>query len=418
MGMPSSRELAESLDQAFDLVETETSTPDPALLEEVEAEGYDDPLADARKHDEATNPTPASGPPWALWFGLALMIAGLGLAVVDLGGLLPEKYLQQMHAIGLAGGPVFLFGVLLAILAMSQSTAARRAETQLTATLESADEALHATLRQELGDLRQETAQGATNDADRHEVTKLLNKLESMLANLSKAVRLHNKPLVDLVGMAAEHSKSLDESKQALLAIRLDQEAIEKAMTESVTSGEKRFEGLFERLRGSETELSTSLAATRDAMLGRLEPALAELSNRLVSEVATRWEAMQGQLEQLVKDLETRTRDELQGLTEKLDHLDSTARSSTGKAPSSDAIAKAAEKALHKAVQPLLDAVEKLQVKAAAGPAQLSPQEAARTQPAVRAPVPDPERRPLPADPERTGNVFSAIERLKQLRGG
>ena len=117
MGTPSSNELQESLDKAFDLVEEDTLSQDPELLHDEPSLSEDIEAFDA---PAAADQTKASK--LALYLGVALVIGGFGLAVAPLSGAVSAGTLAKLQSLGLSPALFFVCGVVLTSLGWSQIT--------------------------------------------------------------------------------------------------------------------------------------------------------------------------------------------------------------------------------------------------------------------------------------------------------
>jgi hypothetical protein len=437
MGTPSSRELQESLDKAFDLVEQEVEAPEPYSTSEDDAAAQQQAEQDAADAESDRSDEPGGvGLPTMLGFGL--MVAGLLLAISPLIGL-PRWMSDQFLAMGLSPALLFLAGALMAVLCWSQALSRRASKATLLARLENGLQALEAQVEAIGAEARAARASG-TEEERLFEVQRLLGKQDGVIANLTKAVRMHNKPLVDLVGTATDLGKKVEENEKHTLAIKLDLEAIEKALTESIASSEKRWEGMFERLRGSENELDARQAKSRELLLERLEPHVTNACKRLSGDMESSWTQVRETLERAIKQVETNTRDEVQAVGRRFDEitrlankLDELAKKLEAQQSSPAAGLSAEDQrqiaGMQRTAQQILSAVERLESRpaVAAMPASMSGsmqstmgssmQAATAARPVPAAPATPAPAADEPGSSERTGRVLSASERLKQMRG-
>ena len=405
MGRMSSEELQESLDEAFDLVEHHED--DEAIAADPE------PMPAPRVATTDVAPVKISAIPQ--YIGLLLIVAAFGLAALPFVPGIKESMLTRFADIGLTPGLMFLAGVLLSGLAWLQSTGLRNSM-----------HALQAHVRDDLSEIRHEvesiaeearrTDQAQVIGDSLGELERGLTKQDGMISNLTKAVRMHNKPLVDIVGMATEMQQSIKGHEEKLLSVKLDLEAIEKAVCESLSSAEKRWEGMFERLHSSESSIEDRLLATREALASRLEPFIEKNNKQLAEELETQWDLLREAIEKSLDQLESQTRDEIRGVAEKI--------SSGGESPSFGKL----EQNLA-ALQRSVEQFGRQAVASAAAPSAASAPAAASSEAKTAATTAAPSSAasaapsapaPSAGDAAEGGggkNVMSAIERLKKMRG-
>lgn len=414
MGTTNSQDLQESLDQAFDLVGDDSVQEIPEAPEVA-------PVSRVRRSTRSTARRDVRISTFPQWIGVLLILAAFGLAVAPQLGL-DEAALTKITLLGVTPGLLFVTGVLLAGLAWLQSTGLR-----------SSARALSNHIGTELATIGDEVAAMAEdaknanpnamleNEFDGHR--QILAKIETMVANLTKAVRMHNKPLVDIVGLATDLNKQATETQQQIAATKIDLEALERGLGKSTAANEKHWEGLVQRLHGSENEIEGQLEKSRDVIFERLERYIVTENERLTSEFETHCELLREQLESILHSIETNTTGEIRGVASRVDEL---AKNGAGATASIDPSIFAG---LERNIAQVRDTVELLASR---------PSVAATTQtttaPTLGSPKADPPRtapapQPAPtastpssiADGETEGpggkRVMSAIERLKKMRG-
>ncbi|MFQ5503509.1 MAG: hypothetical protein ACE5F1_01785 [Planctomycetota bacterium] len=331
------------------------------LTDPVEGDGSELGLAESASMPDYGPGMTARASILPLILGISLIAAGILLGV-----LWPLKVenvlLELLSNLGLSPALVFVAGVLLT--ALSSSPVAKHRSTT---------ENLLITLEDDLNRVQQQLHQLTTDEPNEsvqeHSIAiqNLLvsfQKHEGLLTNLNKATRMFNKPLVDIVGLVTDLEKGQEDIRNHL-------ESLEKATKENIVSAEKKWEGLAERIRREDQEGGVDPRQLLDAVGPELEELLLSTTSRLetkLGEVCGRLEASIG---------------EQHHLTEKLHGLD-------------------LSPALQAAAVPSLPASAEPQVEAQAAPKHPKPARSADET--------------APVGP--TKRVFSAIERLKQLRGG
>lgn len=408
-----SQELQESLDQAFDMVGDESVADAPEQQQVVRRKSRTVRAQSRRTRVDVK----LSGIPQYL--GVLLILAAFFIAAAPQLGV-PENYLTTISQIGITPGLLLVSGILLAGLAWLQSTGlrstARVLSQQIGSELNVIGDEVHAMAE----DARNANPNAAIEDQI-HEQFQVLAKVETMIANLTKAVRMHNKPLVDIVGLVTDVDKRCSDTQQQLGAVQHDLEAIERGLGESTAANEKHWEGMFQRLHGSETEIEDHLEKSRQVTFERLESHIVTENKRLAGEVETHCDMLREQLEKAISGIENATTTALGQVQNKVDEIAST--------PSKGAIDPEIFTTLERNLERVRDTVELLASRPAAAPV------AASASPSANAPAPtlgseQPRRRssakpsPAPAatsaggeDGEGGKNVMSAIERLKKMRG-
>ncbi|MAE76757.1 MAG: hypothetical protein CMJ85_07820 [Planctomycetes bacterium] len=406
MGMPTTSELQQSLDLAFDIDESETTAGGAEPFE---------PAVDATCEVAMSSyeaPTASQQLPWYA-MALVFIVGGLGIGTLDATSSISPTALTSLGKYGASPMLLVVCGLIVLLLARAQARSTTRNDSGTTVLLEEL-----ATIRSEVAQVVT-VSQHAGNGDEAGTGIALLAKLEAMISNLTKAVRMHTKPLGDLVGMLTDHRRSLQETDKALLAVKLDLEAIEKAVGEVVTSGEKRWEGMFERLHGSENELEASLAKSRELIIDQLEPQILDESTKLTKEIEAGFAMLHKEIETKNGVVDAAT---INQIAERfVEQMPTTAPT----AGATDAEREATQRALAATEQKLtelIDAVTRLEHRPVATPTVTTEPTLAEA-PARTMPEPEPEpaatqSSSASADPEEGGKFMNAIERLKQLRNG
>ncbi len=310
MVTPNSQELQDSLDQAFDLVEDGTPNTTPM------------PLASRRERPRRSNRTNAADIKLSSipqYLGLLLILTAFGLAAAPELGV-PEVALTTISMLGITPGLLLVSGILLAGLAWLQATGLRSTSRVLSQHIDQELSGIASDVAAMTEEARNANPQAATELALEGQA-QVLVKMETMIANLTKAVRMHNKPLVDIVGLATDLSKQSTETQNRVESVKHDLEAIERGMTEVKTANEKHWEGLFQRINGSEQELETRIAENHNAIFERLEQYIVRENGRLTSDVETHVDMLREQIEKTVRAIETSTQGELRAVASRVDEL-------------------------------------------------------------------------------------------------
>ncbi|MCA8972664.1 MAG: hypothetical protein KDC95_22950 [Planctomycetes bacterium] len=309
--MPNSQDLQDSLDQAFDLVENEPTNITPTT-----------PVA-RRAGSRRTARAPQvediklSGIPQYL--GLLLILSAFGIAAAPQLGV-PENALTTISMLGITPGLLLVSGILLAGLAWLQATGLRNSSRVLSEHIDHELSSIANEVSAMAEEARNANPQAAVEQGLETQA-QVLVKIETMIANLTKAVRMHNKPLVDIVGMATDLAKQGSETQTKVDSVKHDLEAIERGMTEVRTADEKHWEGLFQRINTSDEQLDDRFDRNRDALFERLEQYIVRENGRLTSDVETHVDLLREQLEKAVKEMETSTQGELRAVASRVDEL-------------------------------------------------------------------------------------------------
>ncbi|GEM_PF-3187794 len=361
-----------------------------------------------RVRDQAPPSGPGAGGA-ALWGGLFLLVLGIAYGALNVLGK-GSELLGSFQAIGLEPSMLFLSGLVLILIGKGQGKASRNLLENLQENLQHGNREIEGLL-QELRDAQQRSSQTQTATAP-GDVQIALTKLENMMVSLTKATRMYNKPLVDLVSMMTDQGKELEE-------IRSDLEGLEKAMAENAVTAEKKFEGLVERLRGDTQELEEIFEKSREALLGELKPFVGQKADqageKLQLKLGEDRRILQETFENLGASLESKIKEAL------------------SKTPTqgSDTDQEALQR-LESSLNSLFEVVQKIEQEgvkasgmvgaaAASAPAQPASQNAPASRPAQNTQptvgtVSTQDSGIQPAG-GRTKKVMSAIEKLKQLRG-
>jgi hypothetical protein len=431
MGHPpqdNQNDMQESLDKVLGMDEEE-NFQDPSLLEEdweledfVEGDpspeyaGDNDPVSTEEsfvapsrgRNNLATPSSPSAGSP-ALWGGLILLGLGIAFAALSFlgnGGAL----VKTLQPIGLEPSMLFLSGVVLVLIGNGQRKASQTLLANIEGSLQQGSLEMEGILA-ELKETQQQTPQPTAPNGD---LQISFNKLENMVVSLTKATRMYNKPLVDLVGMMTDQGKEIEE-------IRSDLEGLEKAMAENAVTSEKKFEGLVERLRGDTQELEEIFEKSRETLLSELKPFVGQKAD------------------QAGEKLQLKLAEDRRILHETFENLGASLESKIKEALSKPKGKDFDPEALHRlesSLGSLLTTVQKIEqegVKANAhSTAQATPVAAGvTTATTTSTPTPKPTASGSPGAssketgkdsgtqpaPGRTKKVMSAIEKLKQLRG-
>lgn len=410
----SSQDLQDSLDQAFDMVGDESVAEATTVTPPARRKSR---TTRARSRNVKVDVKLSSVPQY---LGILLILAAFGVAAAKELGV-DENALTIISRIGITPGLLLVAGILLAGLAWLQSTGLRSTARVLS-------QQMGSELTQ-IGDEVQAMAEEARNanpnaviEDQLGEQVQILAKVETMIANLTKAVRMHNKPLVDIVGMVTDLDKQGTQTQQQLSAVQHDLEAIERGLGESTASNEKHWEGMYQRLHGSENEIESCLEKSREVTFERLESHIERENKRLASEVETYCDMLREQLEQAIRNIESTTNGAIESVSSRVEKL--------ANAPSKAALDPQVFSGLERNLERVRDTVELLASRPAAAPAAASASTSASTAPTLGTERPTRSQASAPSssssataaptseDAEGVGkNVMSAIERLKKMRG-
>lgn len=365
---------------------------------------------------DATTPTPGNGHGLPAGvsalpnlLGLILVIIALVLAAAPAAHLLAPATIDRLARLGITPAVLFFSGILLAVLSLAQAANIRRSSRVLLDVLDENTGELQDAVQRIRAVLPSEGWPPHAEPGNFGETHRALSRMEGMLASLTKAVRMHNRPLGNLVEMVKDQGKRLDDQHQSTPALKLDLEAIKKAVGELLTSGEKKWEGMFRRLHQSESELENNMARTGEMLFERLQPQIAEEMRRLGGQLENQWDTLREQVEKGLKELEAQTRDEIQAIGRRMDDLQPPhGGGGTGQG-------------LEQALADIRQALAGLQDRQTAAAAPAPPPRA--TEPAAarsRSRTSTANKKTATDEAGAAGQtkVLSAIERLKQLRGG
>ncbi len=420
----STQELQESLDQAFDLVEQQTFQASVAV---------DDEFVDEESFAEVAPPPTPKSSSLATYLGMTLLLASFALAVAPL--FAPEAMLVKINALGLTPALLFLTGVMVTGLSLAQSANHQRAQAHLSGIVCSELCQVRQDVTTMIAEARSSTPGEQANAARYDEIVANYQKQDAMLGSLTKAVRMHNKPLVDLLGLANDILKKHEDAEKHLLGIKFDVEAIERTGRDAGTLAERRWEGLAQRMTTGDTEVEARLSALGKTIIEHLEPHILGESKRLNGELETQWELMREELEHGLRRLGKETREEVQTVARQIERIEAGGGSAEiGRLKSViERLASGIEDGSHSAGS---DPLALAQIQQGVGKlvrmvesmehAPRPPQSAAESQPtsAPAAPKKTQAARAAPDKPSTSStgkkgkHVLSAIERLKQMRGG
>lgn len=418
-------------------------TSEEAAEEDDPLDYEDDYAAEAQVQAPAATPEPApvpgnrpAGSNLPLILGLALTFAGIALGAAGTLGVVPHHVLDKLVSLGLQPGLMFMTGIILSGIGLGM-----RRSTQ------NSIQEFASRLSQEIDYLRSEvqtvteqsnSARAAALAQSVEGVQAMMAKQEAMLGNLTKATRMFNKPLMDLASNVHDLDRKQEEVRRNVLAI-------EKAQSESIKGGEKRFEGLVEQLHthtvNGQKTVTEALDAEGKKILSQVEAVL-EASKLFADETGKRFQSLEdGMLDVLSEHSNSTTEifssykdkldalDKLAGLEEKLAELIELAAKP---APTPPAVELPELSQIQASVRDVQSAIRDLANRPAPAPVSAAAPAASTpsSPPAARTSSPPPaaktgnEADPIPSpisgtQPSQTGGkVLSAIEKLKQLRGG
>ncbi|HHI79854.1 MAG TPA: hypothetical protein ENK02_07715 [Planctomycetes bacterium] len=415
-------DLQESLDKVLGS-EEEEFFEDPGPTEEgwelegfEEAEGtvaplsQDQEIVDHEQHDVSSagahslydSPAPGAGGA-TLWGGVLLLVLGTafaGLSLLGKGGPLT----QALEPIGLEPSMLFLSGLVLVLIGNGQRKAGRNLLANIEASLQSRqDNTELERLIAELREAQQQAPQSGTPMGD-HQIA--FTKLENMITSLTKATRMYNKPLVDLVGMMTDQGKELEE-------IRSDLEGLEKAMAESAVTSEKKFEGLVERLRGDTQELEEIFEKSRETLLAELKPFVGQKADQAGEKLQLKLKEDRRLLKETFENLGTSLESRIKEAFAKMEEKEQDPKALQRLESSLNDLIATVRKIEKEGVQAGAPAMAGVGTGPSPTPASAAAPAASPTASASSSPK-DSGTQPTPG---RSKKVMSAIEKLKQLRG-
>jgi len=371
-------ELPEYLDDG-------SETPQDELEEREDSEFDDDDYSDDVPERFEVSRAPSTYRAGTLLIGVGTFLLVVGIVMGAFMAKKPELLEGQWATYGISPGALLLGGVLLLTLGFTHRKNHRFSTESILVKIEDELDTLH----QQFDELLVERL--PVNDAPAgsalQQIQMAMQKSEGMLSNLNKATRMFNKPLLDLVGKVtdlekAQHdaeeirTKVLDVQADVMKAqkeIKTDLLAIERAMQEAHVTNEKKWEGLVSRFH-TDTD---GLAETVKKALQELE-----VDEQGLDKVLDKLEAIMAQLES----------------------AGDTAPSASGPLDSHRLTR------IETAVNQLLERGGTAAVNTTAAPPPSAPEPAVATASA-----------PAESSGKASGKpkqVMSAIERLKQLRGG
>lgn len=194
-------------------------------------EGFDEDGFDDGNLNEYDGTLPESGaahkppiqqdsakmPRLPLVIGVSMLLMGLAHAFLSLGLFSsPESNaLLLLTKLGLSPALLFISGTLAITLALSHRGSSRVSSTRVLTALECELEAIQQNMAAVLSDGFAGLDNKDGGGEHLGQFTIMFQKLENMIKNLTKATRMHSKPLMDLVGQVTDLGRELHDLKTA-----------------------------------------------------------------------------------------------------------------------------------------------------------------------------------------------------------
>lgn len=406
--------LTEDLDPAHPEEETLADAYEEEDEADYEAQESYETIADLPRHQRrqlAVNP-----PKMPLVIGMLLVMVAMALGAWEVTNKGQTGALSLLQQFGINPAILLVSGILLTTLALAQRGVMQSSTHKLLLAFEQEQSKVHHELHTLLNEkLSDQHDFSATNEAEAFEkLAMMFRKIESMLANLTKATRLLNKPIVDLHSQVADIQDPLEQMRAGIGEIHGDFELLTKSQTEAAVNFEKKWESQMQRQLMETQELLDKYEQVKRELLNNLDHRLDDLDKHVERLDGDRGfqEELQEFSQKLEKDLEEKLGKNIDQLSEKVAQLGQQG----GDDPSEKVISE-----LQDGMDRILSAVEEISSRPVAAAAASSsgtsskPAKAKSSKSTAKSKSSSGGK----AQGEKQGGkkVLSAIEKLKQLRG-
>lgn len=323
---PDYADEAQSLDD-LDLFQEERPEEDPEIPQDA---------TDALEEDSGDPRRARSGGSFgALWFGVGVAVAAAGAGLASWSAISPAAAAPVMEAIGrvgLAPVHVLLMGLLICGFCGVQSHVDRRLHS-----LEEENERNDAELREMVAWLVEaQEARDPTSQGPALEIATFLQTHEDKINNLTRALKLYGKPLVEITNKMTDTHRQLGDLQRAVAGVQQSLEVTAESLRETVreelqgASGEdavveSELREVLEAAKASQQaleELGDSLAEQlRDALARQLEELKSAAPVRAAQETPPSVDEAPSPLEQSTPKPRSTDRDSFLGAVAKLKQL-------------------------------------------------------------------------------------------------
>jgi len=391
---------------------------------DLEGETYEDSIADLPRHQRrqmAINP-----PKMPLVIGMLLVTVAMALGAWEVTAKTQTGAMQLLTQFGINPAILLVSGILLTTLALAQRGVMQSSTHRLLLAFEKEQGKVHNELQAVLEEkLSSQQNFSATNEAEAFEkLGMMFRKIESMLANLTKAMRLLNKPIVDLHHQVADMQDPLKEMGTKVGGIHEAFELLTKSQTEAAVNFEKKWESQMQRQLTETQELLDKYEQVKRELLSNLDKRLDDIDTHVTSLEGN--SGFQDGLDEFGKKLETELEEKisknLDQVTEKLTQL-----TQQGGEDQNDKLFSEIQESMGRILTVVEDISERpVPVGAAAAPAavsQASSRSSTGSSGSSGAKSASKSKKSSGSSKSEGGKqggkkVLSAIEKLKQLRGG
>jgi len=364
-------------------------------------------------------------PKMPLVIGMLLVTVAMALGAWEVTAKTQTGAMQLLTQFGINPAILLVSGILLTTLALAQRGVMQSSTHQLLLAFEKEQGKVHNELQAVLEEkLSSQQNFSATNEAEAFEkLGMMFRKIESMLANLTKAMRLLNKPIVDLHHQVTDMHDPLKEMDAKVGGIHEAFELLTKSQTEAAVNFEKKWESQMQRQLQETQELLDKYEQVKRELLSNLDKRLDDIDTHVTSLEGN--SGFQDGLDEFGKKLETELEQKitknLDQVTEKLTQL-----TQQGGEDQSDKLFSEIQESMGRILTVVEDISERpVPVGAAAAPAaasQASSSSSTRSSGSSGSKSASKSKKSSGSSKSEGGKqggkkVLSAIEKLKQLRG-
>ncbi len=280
-------------------------------------------MADVPRHQRrmmAVNP-----PKMPMVIGILLVVTGMALGAWEVTATSQTGALEILGKFGINPALLLVSGILLTTLALAQRGVMQSSTHKLLLAFEQEQTKVHNELQNLLEEkLTDQNSFSATNEAEAFaKLGMMFRKIESMLANLTKAMRLLNKPIVDLHSQVADITDPLQKLDTGINEIHEEFALLTKSQTEAAVNFEKKWESQMQRQLTETQELLDKYDQVKRELLSNLDHRLDDLDKHV--EKLEGSSKLQEELEEFSKklesDLEQKLGKNLDQLSAKLEEL-------------------------------------------------------------------------------------------------
>lgn len=241
----------------------------------------EDSLTDLPRHQRrqmAIHP-----PKMPLVIGMLLVSVAIALGAWEVMAKSQTGAMQLLAQFGINPAILLVSGILLTTLALAQRGVMQSSSHKLLLAFEKEQSKVHSELQAVLEEkLSSQQDFSATNEAEAFEkLGMMFRKIESMLANLTKAMRLLNKPIVDLHSHVADLHDPLKQMDTKIAGIHEAFELLTKSQTEAAVNFEKKWESQMQRQLMETQELLDKYEQVKRELLSNLDQRLDDLDQHV-----------------------------------------------------------------------------------------------------------------------------------------